>query len=182
MVLKIKEIPIFSHEKLLSKIVINKENNCWEWGGTINTGGYGIFNIKEKGYRTHRLTYSLFIGNADVNLLIDHICRNRSCCNPEHLRLVTHKENVTENSESVASINKNRINCKNGHEFNDKRRCKTCLKERSAKRRLKLKDTLKYREQFKKSSKEYYYKNRDKILTKMAKKYKEKKGEYIDGL
>lgn len=41
----------------------------------------------------HRVVYTNFFGYIPGKKQIDHKCKNRKCCNPDHLEMVTHKEN-----------------------------------------------------------------------------------------
>jgi hypothetical protein len=41
----------------------------------------------------HRNIYQLYHGKIPKTLVIDHICRNRKCINPNHLEAVTSSEN-----------------------------------------------------------------------------------------
>ncbi len=63
---------------------------CWEWTGTIDSGGYGILN----GKRLHRLVYEAIIGDIPDGLVVRHMCHNRSCYNPNHLKPGTSFENA----------------------------------------------------------------------------------------
>lgn len=136
-----KSIPSFDHFRFLSKITIKKESDCWNWVGGLMSTGYGNIYIKNKGYLAHRVSYSLFKGEPDKGLVIDHICRNRQCVNPDHLRAVTMRENALENSVSISSKNHEKKTCKNGHSLSGDnlcnypsekyRRCRTCENNRS---------------------------------------------------
>lgn len=44
--------------------------------------------------KAHRFSYEAHKGPIPEGLEIDHVCRNRSCVNPEHLRAVTRRENM----------------------------------------------------------------------------------------
>ena len=66
------------------------ESGCWEWTGAHTKAGYAAIR---DGY-LHRLSYEHFIGPIPDGLEIDHLCRNRGCCNPLHLEAVTHAENM----------------------------------------------------------------------------------------
>jgi transcription elongation factor Elf1 len=67
-------------------------------------------------------------------MVLDHICRNRACVNPGHLRVVTPKQNVLENSLGRTAINKCKTHCPKGHPFDDEntfragtqRQCREC--------------------------------------------------------
>ena len=74
-------------------------------------------------------------------MVIDHICKNRNCVNLKHLKLVTIKENVLENSNSIGAINSRKTTCKNGHLFDKKygnqRYCSICENAKSKRLRKK---------------------------------------------
>ncbi len=133
-----REIPRFeNHERFLKFIGVSGE--CWEWQGSITEDGYGRFHIIDGDYPAHRVSFSIFKHSPSEFLVIDHVCRNRSCVNPEHLREVTENTNTLENSLSGAAINKNKTVCIRGHEFyllpGGKRRCRVCANNSRIKRR-----------------------------------------------
>ena len=112
-------IPEFDHLKFLSKVKTKDEKCCWEWlGATHSIKGYGQHYISGQNYPAHRISYTLFKGKISSGLIIDHICRNRSCVNPDHLREFTARENTLEvNAVSPARLNKDKKLCVRGHEF-----------------------------------------------------------------
>ncbi len=63
-------------------------------GWAQNKKGYGIVWVRGKLQLSHRVAYEETIGPIPTGLDIDHLCRNHSCYNPEHLEPVTRKENV----------------------------------------------------------------------------------------
>lgn len=69
---------------------VNKTPTCWLWTGFLDKDGYGRYMH----YRAHRLSLILVIGAIADGMEVDHICRVRGCVNPEHLRVVTHVENM----------------------------------------------------------------------------------------
>ena len=88
-----------------------KTDGCWEWKGTRNGYGYGIFLLPgEKQIRAHRYAYEFFTGKKiPQGMVIMHSCDNPPCVNPEHLRVATKGENNTD------TANKNRHNYGTDH-------------------------------------------------------------------
>jgi len=72
---------------------VNKTDSCWEWTAGTNPAGYGRFRFNERVMMSHRVSYELIIGPIPDGLLLDHMCHNKVCVNPEHLRPVTSKQN-----------------------------------------------------------------------------------------
>jgi len=79
------------------KIAVD-ERGCWVWQNACNNKGYGQVGVGGKVCSTHRVAYELLVGPIPAGLHIDHLCRNRACCNPAHLEPVTNKVN-SERSE-----------------------------------------------------------------------------------
>lgn len=67
---------------------------CVNWLGNTDQKGYGLFSLARRSVRAHRLSYELFVGPIPAGLVLDHMCRNRSCVRPAHLRPVTNRENL----------------------------------------------------------------------------------------
>ena len=114
-----KNIPIFNHERLLSKIAIN-DNGCWvvslKMKKCKGKETYPVFTINKTEYLAHRVSFSIFKNLSNL-LVVDHICRNKSCINPDHLRQVTMVVNALENSVSIMALNKLKTHGNCGHEF-----------------------------------------------------------------
>lgn len=82
-------------ERFWSKV--DKTENCWNWIGGLNEFGYGHFTVGGKNKVSspaHRWSYKMLVGPIADELDIDHVCRNRACVNPDHLRPATSKQNI----------------------------------------------------------------------------------------
>ena len=107
---------------------------CWEWTGAIQSRGYGSVGHAGKTTLTHRLAYELLVGPIPAGLHLDHLCRNRPCCNPVHLEPVEQRTN-TLRGVGFAATNAVKTHCKRGHEYTElntytdkrgSRSCRTC--------------------------------------------------------
>lgn len=81
--------------------VVDEVSGCWIWQGNTNNGK-GYFRVSHRGERiyVHRWYYERFVGPIPEGLQLDHLCRNRNCCNPEHLEPVTQAENLRRGIEA----------------------------------------------------------------------------------
>lgn len=68
-------------------------DGCWLWEGALR-GGYGRVKLDGRTQAAHRASYELHVGPIPSGLVLDHLCRNRSCVNPAHLEPVTTEENI----------------------------------------------------------------------------------------
>ena len=97
------------HEKFLSRVDASAE--CWIWTGYSTPDGYGAFTFWSHGKavtkKAHRLAYEFAYGEIPAALQIDHLCRNRLCCRPEHLEAVGALTNLARRGEK--SINQSKL-------------------------------------------------------------------------
>lgn len=84
---------------------------CWLWGLSLTAEGYGRYRVRGDTY-AHRLAWTALRGPIPDGLYIDHLCRNRACCNPEHLEPVTARENVLRSPH-----HRWKTHCLRGHAF-----------------------------------------------------------------
>jgi len=80
-----------------------RTDGCWIWQGSRDQKGYGHMRSNGKMLKAHRISFAAHHGEPG-DMLVDHICHNASCVNPEHLRLVDHKQNG-ENRSGLQSNN-----------------------------------------------------------------------------
>lgn len=90
-------------DRLLEKVQPSRTRSyqgtpCQEFMGCRHKHGYGQIrgDKSENGrvLKAHRVSYELFVGPIPEDLVVDHKCNNKSCCNPAHLQAVTHAVNV----------------------------------------------------------------------------------------
>lgn len=85
-------------DRIIAKV--NKTDTCWLWtGSTRNPNGYGAVKIDGKVVSVHRLFYSKYKGHIPEKMLVSHTCDNKLCVNPDHLILITAKENYNKGLE-----------------------------------------------------------------------------------
>jgi hypothetical protein len=137
-------------ERLRSRILVD-QSGCWLWQGTISTG-YGRLKTRSGSTLVHRIVYELLVGPIPERLDIDHLCRVRHCCNPEHLEAVTHSTNCKRiPTPRIGEFycgprhNKRRLFCEKGHPLSGDnlyvsprgaRGCMTCRREVMRRRRI----------------------------------------------
>ena len=73
---------------------VDKNGDCWVWTGAAQSSGYGQFAVTSgHPVLAHRFSYEIVNGPISDGAWIDHICRNRLCVRPSHLRSGTPKQN-----------------------------------------------------------------------------------------
>ncbi len=85
-------------ERFWSKVDRRGPNECWPWlaGVFRERGGYGAFRHNGKATGAHRVALALSGGRAPAGAVVRHACDNPICCNPAHLLIGTHGDNVAD--------------------------------------------------------------------------------------
>jgi len=118
-------------ERLEALIVPEPNTGCWLWTGSLTRGGYAQIRVGGRLVYVHRVSYEMKHGPIPDGLTLDHLCRVRSCANPDHVQPVTHAENMRRARRSV---------CRQGHEYDlswnggARRRCSICFNAARRKR------------------------------------------------
>jgi hypothetical protein len=113
---------------------------CWEWTAA-KTHGYGTAWDGQRARPAHRMAWELLVGPIAEGLVLDHLCKNPACVNPDHLEPVTQGENLRR-AKVAGRGQRRKTHCPSGHEYSatntylhrgKHRYCRTCL--RSAQQR-----------------------------------------------
>lgn len=160
--------------RIQSRVAI--DNGCWVWQGACDPAGYGRISYLGGSRYVHRVAYQLFVGRIADGTELDHLCRNRACCNPKHLEAVTHRVNL-ERSPLHIMFNpelrplagpKPKTHCKNGHELTPanryhggRGRCAVCARRYAAETAERKKNDADHQQRVREQRKQRYERNRN---------------------
>lgn len=99
---------------------VTEIDGCWVWTGAKQNSkfmpaGYGRFQTGRRVSQAHRVAYELVHAvEIPADLVVDHLCRNTICVNPEHMEIVTQSVNSQRQARPPLS------HCKpGGHEMTE---------------------------------------------------------------
>ncbi len=126
--------PIDPRERFM-KFVRRSRSGCWVWKGA-RSGDYGMFHLNGAMTPAHRASHRLFKGKVPEKHVVDHLCNNKACVNPEHLEAVTQRVNAMR--AGGGRHNREKTHCPSGHPYSGAnlyidtkgaRRCRACLRK-----------------------------------------------------
>lgn len=109
-----RRAPYATIEVITNGSIPEPNSGCWLWLGPMDSSGYGnataYYSGLSSSWSAHRLSffifkvlcpddYKLF---SNPRLMVRHICHNKLCVNPEHLKLGTAKDNADDNKRKWA--------------------------------------------------------------------------------
>lgn len=147
-------------KRFWEKVKVRGDDECWPWLAARHVQGYGAFAFtKHKIVTAHRAAWAITYNRHRLpssKLHVMHLCDNKICVNPKHLKLGTPSENEKDAFIRFQKVPRRPIlnkYCKNGHRRTHKNTtmkrgskdkhaypvCKTCVLQinSDSKKRLK---------------------------------------------
>jgi hypothetical protein len=117
----------------ISRHIVVSPTGCWEWQRRRDKDGYGQINLNGRVTQAHRASYEAHVAKIPIGMVIDRLCRNTRCVNPDHLEVVSRRVN-TLRGNGVTAMHSRKTHCIKGHELSGNnvylwrggRQCREC--------------------------------------------------------
>ena len=88
-------VPPTEAETFWGNVDRRSDSECWTYANLMRDG-YGRFRRRgtRKREQAHRVAWELLRGPIPPGKVLDHMCHNKACVNPSHLRVATSKQNA----------------------------------------------------------------------------------------
>lgn len=128
--------------RFFDKVLVG--DGCWEWQAALFANGYGKVRQGRKTAYAHRVAWEMWSGESPGEWHVMHVCDNRRCVRPDHLRLGTRSDNmqdcstkgrISRNTSAAVSAasawRSSKTHCLRGHLFDEANTRLTSLGHRS---------------------------------------------------
>jgi len=85
---------------MAGSVARDEQSGCLVWNGVVDTYGYGHARWAGRRRKAHVMAIELAGQTLAPGMVVRHLCGNSRCCNPEHLKLGTHRENMADKARS----------------------------------------------------------------------------------
>src|SRR5215471_12435032 len=89
----------------MSNTIRDEESGCLLYMGRLDENGYARISCQGKNRIGSDAVYEMVHGIIPEGYEVDHLCHNRRCVEPTHLRLLIHRQNVIYIKAYVAKRN-----------------------------------------------------------------------------
>lgn len=114
------ERPGWFEARLRPPYIVVDRSGCWVWQRQKNAKGYSRITTPQpfnRKVRAHRVSYILTRGPIPYGMTLDHLCRNTSCVNPDHLEPCSAVENRARSPHQLGAIHAAKTHCPQGHPY-----------------------------------------------------------------
>lgn len=73
---------------------VDASGDCWVWTRGCIGDGYGAAYVGKRQVLAHRRSWEMLVGPIPFGQVLDHLCHNRRCVNPDHMESVDRRTNV----------------------------------------------------------------------------------------
>ena len=78
-------------------------SGCIVWTAALNSNGYGQFVFRRRNLQAHRVSYALAFEEIPSGKVLRHLCGNKSCVLPEHLKPGDMYANMLDDSSKLSA-------------------------------------------------------------------------------
>jgi HNH endonuclease len=89
---------------------VDPVTGCWNWQRAVLKDGGGVMGyLDQTSVKAYRVAYMELVGPIPAGSCVLHVCDNRLCCNPGHLRLGSRADNARDRVSKRRNGNSNQL-------------------------------------------------------------------------